>query len=57
MTEEIYKLAEEQAKALKRAAFLGMTRNEANECDSRRGRITRLVGEIEQLQNTNEGTE
>jgi hypothetical protein len=35
MTEEIYRLAEEQARALKKATFLGMTTDEANECDSR----------------------
>jgi hypothetical protein len=56
MTEEIYRLADEQAKALKRAAFLGITMNEANACDSRRERISRLVAEIEQLQNAKEGT-
>ena len=57
LTEEIYRLAEEQAKTLKRATFLGMTMHEAKECDSRRGRIRRLVAEIEQLQNTKTGTE
>jgi len=57
MTEEIYNLAEEQSKALKAATFLGMTTNEANECDSRRGRIRHLIKEIEQLQNTKERTE
>jgi hypothetical protein len=57
LTEEIYRLAEEQTKALKRATFLGMTTHEAKECDSRRGRIRRLIGEIEQLQNTKASTE
>jgi len=54
MTEEIYSLAEEQTKALKAATFLGMTTNEANEWDSRRGRIRHLVTEIEQLQKKRE---
>ena len=50
MTEEIYRLVDEQAKALKSATFLGMTTNEANECDLRSGRIQRLIGAVERLQ-------
>jgi len=57
MTEEIYRLAEEQVRALKKATFLGMTTDEANECDSRRGSISRLIGEVQHLQNTKERSE
>jgi len=34
LTEEIYKLTDEQAKGLKRATFLGMTRDEASQLGS-----------------------
>ena len=52
MMEEIYRLSEQQVQALKGASFVGMTNEEANECDSRRRRIRSLVAEVEHLQNS-----
>jgi hypothetical protein len=48
--EEIDRLTEEQAHALKHATFVGMTPEEAQEYDDRRSQITRLLRQLEILQ-------
>jgi hypothetical protein len=42
LKEEIDRLMQEQAKALRMAVFVGMTSGEAQEYDERRTRITQL---------------
>jgi hypothetical protein len=44
--QEIGRLTEEQAKALKDAVYVGMPPEQAKLCDERRRRITKLVQEL-----------
>ena len=49
LKQQIDTLNEAQAKALKQAAYVGMTRAEAKVCDERREEIKRLVAELSRL--------
>ena len=49
LKEEIERLTEHQSEALKMAAFVGMTTDEAEEYDERHCRIVKLVQKLEAL--------
>lgn len=48
--QEIDRLTEQQAHALKQATFVGMTPDEAKEYDERRTLITKFIRELELLE-------
>jgi hypothetical protein len=48
--QEIDRLRTEQNEALKSATYVGMTAEEAHRHDARRDRITRLLQQLQQLQ-------
>jgi len=50
LKEDIDKLTEEQAKALKLAIHVGMTPNKAQEYDNRRAKILRYVQDLKTLE-------
>ena len=50
LKQEIDRLTEEQAEALKSATYLGMTAEEAQEYDERRKNITRLIQQLAMLE-------
>lgn len=50
MKADIDRLFTEQAKALKSATYLGMTPEEAKQCDERRKKITHLMKKLFHLQ-------
>jgi hypothetical protein len=50
LKEEIDKLTELQANALKTATYLGMTTDEAKEYEERRGQILKYVKELSMLE-------
>ena len=52
LKQEIDRLTQEQAKALKQAIYTGMTPEEAKEYDQCRTRITALVQKLEMLEKT-----
>lgn len=50
ITEEIDRLTEQQTHALKSATFIDMTSEQAQEYDSRRGRIAKLAEQLIQIE-------
>jgi hypothetical protein len=50
LKQEIDRLTEEQAKALKQAIYVGMTPEETKQYDQRRTRITKLLQQLGMLE-------
>lgn len=48
--EEINRLSLEQTQALQEAIFMGMSPEEAKECDARRDKIVELIEVLERLE-------